>query len=315
MTTHISASPASAAERTTRPRRNWAPYLLILGASLVLILGMGYPVAWQIITSLQKYGAMQQLGGKPPEFVWFANYASIAQNATFWEVTLRSIIFCVVTAAITVVIGVLMALLMTKVPAAVRFILQIALLLAWAMPVIAAMTVWIWLFDRRRGVVNYLLNLIPGVDVGQFNWIGTTPALFFMVAAIIIIWMSVPFVAFSAYAGLTQVSGEVLEASQLDGAGAWQRFCYVMFPVLKPVIAIVLLLNLIWDLRVFAQITLLQDAGPKSTDYDLLGTYIYKTGVAGLDYGAGAAMSIFVLAITIALSWFYVRSLIKEETS
>jgi len=107
----------------------------------------------------------------------------------------------------------------------------------------------------------------------------------------------------------------VLEASQLDGAGAWQRFRYVMFPVLKPVIAIVLLLNLIWDLRVFAQITLLQDAGPQSTDYDLLGTYIYKTGVAGFDYGAGAAMSIFVLAITIALSWFYVRNLIKEETS
>lgn len=296
-------------------RRNWAPYVLILGASLVLLLGMGYPVVWQIITSFQKYGALQQLGGKAPDFVWFANYISIAQNATFWEVTLRSVVFCIVTAAITVVVGVLMALLMTKVPAAVRFILQIALLLAWAMPVIAAMTVWIWLFDRRRGVVNYLLNLIPGVDVGQFNWIGTTPGLFFTVAGIIIIWMSVPFVAFSAYAGLTQVSGEVLEASQLDGAGAWQRFRYVMFPVLKPVIAIVLLLNLIWDLRVFAQITLLQDAGPKSTDYDLLGTYIYKTGVAGFDYGAGAAMSIFVLAITIALSWFYVRSLIKEETS
>ncbi|MFF5625973.1 carbohydrate ABC transporter permease [Microbacterium sp. NPDC012755] len=296
-------------------RRNWAPYVLILGASLVLLLGMGYPVVWQIITSFQKYGALQQLGGKAPDFVWFANYISIAQNATFWEVTLRSVLFCIVTAAITVAVGVLMALLMTKVPAVVRFILQIALLLAWAMPVIAAMTVWIWLFDRRRGVVNYLLNLIPGVDVGQFNWIGTTPALFFTVAGIIIIWMSVPFVAFSAYAGLTQVSGEVLEASQLDGAGAWQRFRYVMFPVLKPVIAIVLLLNLIWDLRVFAQITLLQDAGPKSTDYDLLGTYIYKTGVAGFDYGAGAAMSIFVLAITIALSWFYVRSLIKEETS
>lgn len=83
--------------------------------------------------------------------------------------------------------------------------------------------------------------------------------------------------------------------------------------MLRPVIAIVLLLNLIWDLRVFAQIAMLQDAGPQSTEYDLLGTYIYKLGVGGLNFGQGAAMSIFVLALTIALSWFYVRSLLKED--
>lgn len=311
-----SPKQAAAAKRVDEPRRrrSWAPYALITGATLVLVLGMGYPIGWQIVTSFQKYGALQQLGGKAPDFVWFANYITIFQNAAFWEVTIRSVLFCLITASITVVIGVLLALLMTRIPAALRFILQIALLLAWAMPVIAAMTVWIWLFDRRRGVINYLIDLVPGVDIGDFNWIGSSPLLFFIVAGIIITWMSVPFVAFSAYAGLTQVSGEVLEAAQLDGAGAWARFQHIMYPVLKPVIAIVLLLNLIWDLRVFAQITLLQDAGPKATSYDLLGTYIYKTGVAGMDFGGGAAMSIVVLAITIALSWFYVRSLIKEES-
>ncbi|MFY9713212.1 MAG: sugar ABC transporter permease [Microbacterium sp.] len=319
--TEAPVSPPGNAGRKDRPagaepsvrRRALAPYLLILGAVLVLLLGMGYPVVWQIVTSFQKYGALQQLGGKAPDFVGFDNYIAIAQDGTFWAVTFRSVIFCLATAFVTITVGVLLALLMTKIHAAARFTLQIALLLAWAMPVIAAMTVFIWLFNRQRGVVNYLLSMIPGVDMKGFNWIGTTPLLFFIVASIIIVWMSVPFVAFSAYAGLTQVSGEVLEASQLDGASAVQRFRFIVFPVLKPVIAIVLLLNLIWDLRVFAQITLLQDAGPKSTDYDLLGTYIYKTGVAGLDFGAGAAMSIFVLALTIALSWFYVRSLIKEE--
>ncbi len=317
-TTDDSLSPPDRRGRSTDidpsvRRAVLAPYLLIVGAVLVLLLGMGYPVVWQIITSFQKYGALQQLGGKAPDFVGLDNYIAIAQDGTFWAVTFRSVLFCLVTAFATIVVGVLLALLMTKVHAAARFTLQIALLLAWAMPVIAAMTVFIWLFNRQRGVVNYLLSMIPGVDMKGFNWIGTTPLLFFVVASIIIIWMSVPFVAFSAYAGLTQVSGEVLEASQLDGASAVQRFRFIVFPVIKPVIAIVLLLNLIWDLRVFAQITLLQDAGPKSTDYDLLGTYIYKTGVAGLDFGAGAAMSIFVLALTIALSWFYVRSLIKEE--
>lgn len=296
-----------------RRRRPLTPYLLLTAAIAILLFGMGYPVYWQVVTSFQKYGALQQLGGKPPEWVGLQNYIDIAQSGTFWEVVVRSVLFCIVTAVVTVVIGMLMAVLMTKVPSGIRLVLQIALLVAWAMPVVAAMTVWIWLFDRRRGVVNYLLSLLPGVDMHGFNWIGSTPLLFFVVASVIVTWMSVPFVAFSAYAGLTQVSDEVLEASQLDGAGGWQRLRFIILPMIKPVIMIVLLLNLIWDLRVFAQITMLQDAGPQSTDYDVLGTYIYKNGVAGLDFGHGAAMSIFVLALTIALSWFYIRSLLKED--
>jgi N,N'-diacetylchitobiose transport system permease protein len=75
----------------------------------------------------------------------------------------------------------------------------------------------------------------------------------------------------------------------------------------------VLLLNLIWDLRVFTQITLLKDAGSKSSDFDLLGTYIYKLGTSAQDFGMASAVSILVLAITVALSWFYIRRLLKDE--
>jgi len=180
------------------------------------------------------------------------------------------------------------------------------------MPVVAAMTVWIWLFDRRRGAVNYLLDMIPGVDMNRYNWL-ESPTTFFIVASIIVIWMSVPFVAFSSFAGLTQVSEEVLEAAQLDGATARQRFFGIILPMIKPVIAIVFLLQIIWDLRVFTQITMLQDAGSKSSDFDLLGTYIYKLGTKSQDFGMASAVSILVLAITIALSWFYIRSLLKED--
>jgi N,N'-diacetylchitobiose transport system permease protein len=256
---------------------------------------------------------MQQLGGKPPEFVGLENYIAVATSPTFWLVATRSIAFCIISATITVAIGMLFAVLMSKVPTPIRIIFQVSLLLAWAMPVVAAMTVWIWLFDRRRGAVNYLLDLIPGVEMNNFNWIGGAPFVFFAVASVIVIWMSVPFVAFASYAGLTQVSDEVIEASQLDGASGWQRLRYILLPMVRPVIMIVLLLNLIWDLRVFTQITMLQDAGPQASDYDLLGTYIYKQGVAGLNYGQGAAMALFVLALTIALSWFYIRSLLKED--
>ncbi|MET4582690.1 N,N'-diacetylchitobiose transport system permease protein [Conyzicola nivalis] len=294
-----------------RRRKNRVPYLLLIPAVGILLIGMGYPLIWQVITSMQEYGLQQQFG-KPAPFVFFENYLELAANPQLWAVVGRSIAFCLVTAVITLAVGVLLALLMNAVGRAPRIILQISLLLAWSMPVVAAMTVWIWLFDRRRGAVNYLLDMIPGVDMNRYNWL-ESPTTFFIVASIIVIWMSVPFVAFSSFAGLTQVSEEVLEAAQLDGATARQRFFGIILPMIKPVIAIVFLLQIIWDLRVFTQITMLQDAGSKSSDFDLLGTYIYKLGTKSQDFGMASAVSILVLAITIALSWFYIRSLLKED--
>ena len=83
--------------------------------------------------------------------------------------------------------------------------------------------------------------------------------------------------------------------------------------MIRPVIAIVLLLQLIWDLRVFTQITMLQDAGSRASEFDLLGTYIYKLGAGSQDFGMASAVSIFVLLLTVAISWYYVRSLLKED--
>jgi N,N'-diacetylchitobiose transport system permease protein len=111
------------------------------------------------------------------------------------------------------------------------------------------------------------------------------------------------------------VSDEVLEAASLDGANAWRTFWSIILPTIRPVLAIVLLLQIIWDLRVFAQIRLLQDGGAPVSETNLLGNYIYELGVAKSDFASAAAVSIFVLLLTIALSWPYVRSLLKEDES
>jgi N,N'-diacetylchitobiose transport system permease protein len=127
--------------------------------------------------------------------------------------------------------------------------------------------------------------------------------------------MSVPFVAFSVYAGLTQVSSEVLEAAEMDGASGVQRLRNIIVPIIRPVLAIIMLLQVIWDLRVFTQIRLLQDAGSIAAETNLLGTYIYQLGVGSSDFAMASAVSVFVLILTVALSWFYVRHMLKEDES
>ena len=254
---------------------------------------------------------MQQFGAPAP-FVGLDNYVALVTDPYLWTVVVRSIVFCVVTAVVTVAIGGAMAVLMNALTTWPRVVLQVALLVAWAMPVVAAMTVWIWIVDWRRGLLNWALVRL-GVDGAEgHNWLAE-PLSFFVVASVIIVWMSVPFVALSIYAGLTQVSSEVLEAASLDGATGIQRLRHIIVPIIAPVLSIVMLLQLIWDLRVFTQIKLLQDAGGVTNETNLLGTYVYQLGTGKGDFGTASAVSILILALTVALSAYYVRSLMKED--
>lgn len=293
-----------------RTRRRIAPYVLLIPAVGILVIALGYPLIWQLITSMQKFGLAQQFG-KPADFVWFANYIALATDPYMWTVIGRSLAFCFVAAGCTMVVGTLFGVLMSTVNRGVRIVLQISMLLVWAMPVVAAMTIWTWLFDWHRGMVNWLLTGM-GLDFHDHSWL-QNPISFFAVGALVVIWMSTPFVAFCVYAGLVQVPGEVLEAAEMDGAGARQRFWGIIVPMIRPILAIVLLLQVIWDLRVFTQIKLLQDAGSIASETNVLGTYIYQLGTGSSDFGTASAVSIFVLLLTIMLSAFYVRSLVRED--
>ncbi|MFD6137441.1 carbohydrate ABC transporter permease [Isoptericola sp. NPDC060257] len=306
------ATPASTIA-IRRRRQPATPYLLLLPAVLILLVGLGYPVYWQVVTSLQEYGMMQQFGA-PPTFAGLDNYARIFSDERLLPVVTRSLIFCLVNAFLTVAIGLGLALLMKAVHGAVRITMQVVLLLAWATPLVAAVTVFRWLFDYRAGVVNWLLVQI-GLDQYQgYAWLAQ-PLTFFVVATLVIVWMSVPFVAMSLYAGLTQVSEEVLEAARLDGASPAQILRHILLPLVRPVLAIVLLLQIIWDLRVFAQIRLLQDAGAPISETNLLGNFIYELGIGSQDFSGAAAVSIFVLLLTVLLAAPYVRSLMKEDAA
>lgn len=310
LTEGSATSPTPASDGARRARRR-APVLLVAPTLVLLAGALGYPVGWQLVTSLQKYGLLQQFG-KPPEWVGLDNYIRIITDPELWTIVVRSIVFCFACAFVTVAIGALVALLMNRVGRVPRLILQVALLLAWAMPVVASMTVWIWIVDWRRGLLNWLLSHL-GFDVIGHNWL-VSPLSFLVIAGVIVVWMSVPFVALSIYAALTQVSGEVLEAAALDGANGWQRLRLIILPLIAPVLSIVLLLQLIWDLRVFTQIKLLQDAGGFVNQTDVLGTYIYRLGTGAGDFGTAGAVSVLMLLLTVLISWPYVRRLMKEES-
>ena len=296
--------------RPPRARRTPLPYGLLVPALAALLVALGYPLAREVVLAFQDFGLAQQFG-KPPEWVGLANFRELLSDPYLWTVALRSLLFCLVNAAVTLVIGVGLALLMRHMATPVRVLLQSGMLLAWAMPVVATLTVWQWLFDTQYGVINWLLAR-AGADYAGHSWL-LDPLSFYFVATVVVVWMSVPFVAFTVYAALTQVSEDLVEAAEIDGAGPAQRLRAVILPSIRPVLLVVGLLQVIWDLRVFTQIYVLQQAGGIARDTNLLGTYIYRLGIGGGDFGMASAVAIFMLVLTVLLTAPYIWAMLRQE--
>lgn len=316
-------SPPAPSSRTTTqphddpPRRRrrfpWAPLALLTPALIMLVVFIGWPLVQLVIMSFQEFGRAQ-IFGAPPEFIGLGNYAAVLTDPEFWAVLVRSVALCVVSVVATMVLGVVIALMMTKLGAVMRTAVSVSLLLAWAMPALTATIVWGWIFDTEYGLVNWLLTQITGQDWIGHSWL-SDPLSFYAVAAIIITWGAVPFVAFSAYAGLTQVPDEVMEAAALDGAGGFARFRLIVLPYIRSILLVLLVLQIIWDLRVFAQIYALQSIGGVRADTNTIGVYIYSVSMASGDLGAGGAISVILVLILLAISAYWIRTMLRQEES
>jgi N,N'-diacetylchitobiose transport system permease protein len=300
-----------APRRPARRRPRLPLPLLLLGpATAVLLVLTGYPLVKLVITSTQKYGRAQVFG-KPPEFVGLDNYRAVLGDGHFWAVLGRSVAFCAVNVVLTMALGTLVALLLTRLGRAMRLTVTVGLLLAWAMPALTAIVIWGWMFDTQYGVVNWLLTHL-GLDYDGHSWL-INPLSFFAVATVVIVWQSVPFVAFTLYAALSQVPGEVMEAAEIDGASAGQRFRLITLAFIRPVLMLITVLQVIWDLRVFTQIFALQDQGGITAKTATIGVYIYQVGVAQGRFDVGSAIAVLMVVIMLVASSFYVRQILRQE--
>jgi N,N'-diacetylchitobiose transport system permease protein len=139
------------------------------------------------------------------------------------------------------------------------------------------------------------------------------PVSFFMVATIIVVWMGIPFVAFTTYAALSQIPTELIEAAEIDGAGAVARWRFVIFPAIRPILLIITSLSILWDFRVFTQVYVLQRAGGISRETNLLGVYGYRISIGENRFDIGAAIAIVSVLFTLLLTVTYLRSMVRQD--
>lgn len=304
-------APKGSRERA-RARREARGAWGLLGPSLIILgVMVGYPAVVMIIQSFTDYTVKNKVLQTLPNFVGFDNYVDLFTKSDFPQVLMRSLGLMVVLTVLILLFGVLVAVMMTRLSRVWRVVVSVGLLLAWAMPPLTATVVWGWIFDTQYGVVNWALNAITGTnDWTNHSWL-LNPWSFFFVLTIIVVWQGVPFVAFTTYAGLGQVPGEVLEAASLDGANGFKRFRLVVFPYIRSIMTVLLVLQIIWNLRIFTQVYALQTRGGIAAETNVLGTYLFRQGVG--EFGATAAIGVVMVILLLVLSSGYVRTTLKEE--
>jgi N,N'-diacetylchitobiose transport system permease protein len=296
--------PGSRARRL----RPLVPYALLAPALLVLAAILGFPLYRLVALSFQQYGLKELFAGRGT-FIGLRNYRDILSDPFFWTVVTRTVVFAAVCVGLTMALGTLVALLLRNLGRTMRVLVTAGLVAAWAMPTLTAISIWQWLFDYEFGVANWLLTRLGVAGYEQHNWFDQ-PLQGFTVIVIVVVWGALPFVAITLHAGLTQVPAELEEAARVDGAGAWQVLRHITFPVLKPIFLILATLSTIWDFKVFTQVWVMLNQRP-SREYFLLGIWSYSESFGVTRYGKGAAIAVVMVLLLLALTFFYVRQMLR----
>jgi N,N'-diacetylchitobiose transport system permease protein len=287
----------------TRPRRRvWTPLWLLLPAAAILGTLFVYPM-WQLgLLSVLDFRQAQVSGGQPTRFVGLANYAQLLGDARFFSVLGATVCFAAACVVATLAVGAGLAVLLTKVSRVPRLLLSLAAMAAWAVPAVSGSTVWMFLFDTDLGLVNQALG------VTGFNWMYGRYTAFALVGAVVV-WHSFPFVMVTLYAGIEAIPRSVLEAAAIDGASTWRTFWQIMVPVLRPLLAIVVVQSIIWDFKVFTQIYVMTRGGGIAGQNLTLNVWAYQQAFAAGEYGLGAAIGVVMMVILLVVTLLYLRTL------
>lgn len=242
-----------------------------------------------------------------PEFIGLSNYVKLLTSPTFTHILYQTFGFVVTTLTLELVIGFALALILNKGLRGTKLFRVIFSLPLMIAPVVAGLQ-WRWLYADQYGVINYVLSIF---GIKGPLWLASPWG---ARAAVLIanLWLATPFVVLVLLAGLSSLPHEPFEAARIDGARNHQIFWYIMLPLLRPSLLIILVVRLTDALRVFDIVYILTQGGPGGST-EVVSTHIYKEVFTRLNFAEGAAASFIMVAIMMVISLVCVKLLRPKE--
>jgi multiple sugar transport system permease protein len=276
--------------------------MFLVPALVYLALLFAYPLVYNVLLSLRQAGVIGFINDSA-KFAGLANYKSALSNPALPTVVVNTAIFLVASLVVQFVIGFGLALFFTR-----RFplsgLLRALILVPWLLPGVVTGSILRFMFDTSDGMINQILKDV-GIIHTPIQWL-SDPHLALVTVVIANIWVGIPFNMLLLHGGIQEIPRELYEAGRVDGAGTFRLFRSITVPMLRPVIAVVLILGFIYTLKAFDIIIVMTGGGPINGS-QLLSTWAYTLSFTNLDFGQGAAVGTIMMLISLVCAVIYTR--------
>jgi multiple sugar transport system permease protein len=283
---------------STKPRDDRrAGWLFLLPVLVGFAVFYGYPAARGVWYSVTDYNMLNTA-----TYVGAENYTKLLRDEQFWNAMLVTAWYVVLNIGSQTLLALGIASLMHRLTRSV--VLRATLLLPWLVPNVTIGLLWMWLLDTNLGFVNQLLHTVGVGPVGFFTdetWAMPT-------VAGINTWAYTGYTALLLYAGMLQIPQYLYEGASIDGAGEWRMFRRITLPLLRPVLALVLVVSLIGSFQIFDTIAVTTKGGPVSAT-QVIYYFIYLQAFKYFHLGYAAAAAVFLALILGVLTAIQMRLL------
>jgi multiple sugar transport system permease protein len=278
--------------------RQWLGLWFMLPAAAFLILFLAYPLGLGVWLSFTDARI-----GRTGNFIGFENYAWLWDDSVFWLSVFNTLLYTVVASIVKFAVGLYLAILLNQ-HMPFKAIIRAIVLVPFIVPtVLSAIAFW-WLYDSQFSIISWSLRQLGLIET-NIDFLGSVwNARWSVIFANI--WRGVPFIAITLLAGLQTVSPSLYEAAIIDGATAWQRFRHITYPLLTPIIAVVMTFSVLFTFTDFQLIWVLTRGGPVNATH-LMATLGYQRAILGGYLGEGAAIATAMIPFLLAailVSWF-----------
>ncbi|EWS81472.1 sugar ABC transporter permease [Brachybacterium phenoliresistens] len=269
--------------------------LFIAPASIGLLVFLIWPLLTGIYYSFTEYTTLT-----PPSWVGLANYREMLTDPIFWNSLKVTIWYVVLNIGIQTVVALVIAVLMQRLTQST--VMRSLVLAPYLVSNVVAAITFLWLLDTQLGIVNRLIAGI-GLDPVQF-WTSETWVI--PTIALVNVWRHMGYTALLLFAGLQAIPQGLYEAARTDGAGEVAMFRRITLPLLRPILALVLIMSIIGSFQVFDTVSVTTQGGPADSSR-VLQMYIYQNAFAEYEFGYASALSVALLIILMVITFAQYR--------
>ena len=275
---------------------------MIAPAFVGFIVFLLWPTLNGIWLSFTNYNLLTQ-----PEFVGFKNYLRMLEDPVFWNAAGVTIYYVVVNIGVQTVLALLIAVLMHRLTQS-TWVRSIVLTPYLVSNVVAAL-VFMWILDTQLGIGNQVL---ASMGLNTIPFLSQEPTVIPTIA-LINVWRHMGYTALLIFAGLQTIPESAYEAARVDGASEWQMFWRITIPLLRPILALVLIMTIIGSFQVFDTVAIAIQGGPVNSSR-VLQLYIYDMAFGRFQFGYASALSVALLLILVVITFFQYRLTRAGET-